>query len=415
MRQTAAATDGTLFTQGSLNDYLQLRLTHALQSVGEIPAEELQFSPQAVAERLIDEYRIDLVELHFGAMTRTPVTETAFVAAADKTPRGARLRRRPGQRMSLIVPFTGNPQLLTSEANTSRRGGGPQATLSENAVIFSVTAELLTEDLIHREIAKMRNELTERVQWANQDVMEWEPQFRVALEREVQRRKGALDHAATLSAALDIPLAPAPEEAQIHVPVRRKAVRIEQGPAFSGDDEPRLADEMYQDVLRTISGMSRAVERLPRTAGHLGEDGFRDLLLFVLNANYEGAARGEVFNCTGKTDILLNWKDRNAFIGECKRWRGKSQLTEAIDQLLGYTGWRDTKAALIVFIEGGSPSEIINKADTAIRAHPAFRSSTPSVDPDLRRDYLMTSPSDPHRYIKMAFLPVIVRSAGRSV
>jgi hypothetical protein len=75
-------------------------------------------------------------------------------------------------------------------------------------------------------------------------------------------------------------------------------------------------------VLRTLGSFARALERLPKTASRFNEVELRDLALFILNSGYEGAARGEVFNGNGKTDILLPWKDRNAFIGECKFWKG---------------------------------------------------------------------------------------------
>jgi hypothetical protein len=40
---------------------------------------------------------------------------------------------------------------------------------------------------------------------------------------------------------------------------------------------------------------------------------------------FEGKAAGEVFNCTGKTDILVREGDRNVFIGECKIFDPKEQ------------------------------------------------------------------------------------------
>lgn len=49
---------------------------------------------------------------------------------------------------------------------------------------------------------------------------------------------------------------------------------------------------MYQDVLRTIEQMGRAMEHTP-TAAKLKEEELRNLILIVLNANYEGAVRGE--------------------------------------------------------------------------------------------------------------------------
>jgi hypothetical protein len=66
-----------------------------------------------------------------------------------------------------------------------------------------------------------------------------------------------------------------------------------------------------------------ALERLAETANKLAgenEETIRDLLLFILNSNYQGAATGETFIGHGKSDVLLRWHDRDAFIGECKYW-----------------------------------------------------------------------------------------------
>jgi hypothetical protein len=178
--------------------------------------------------------------------------------------------------------------------------------------------------------------------------------------------------------------------------------------------EPHVADAMYEDVLRTLGSLARALERLPRTASRFREEELRDVALFILNSNYEGAARGEVFNGNGKTDLLLAWKDRNAFIGECKFWKGTKGFSDAIDQLMSYLVWQDTKAALILFIKHGEPTDVIEKADKALRAHASFRSASEAVDRAVRRDYIMVSAADSQRYIKLALLPVVVPSTDAS-
>jgi hypothetical protein len=61
----------------------------------------------------------------------------------------------------------------------------------------------------------------------------------------------------------------------------------------------------------------------------LDEEKIWDLLLMSLNAHFEGAAAGEVFNAAGKTDILISAKDRNVFIAECKTGEGPRQAGRA--------------------------------------------------------------------------------------
>ena len=62
---------------------------------------------------------------------------------------------------------------------------------------------------------------------------------------------------------------------------------------------------------------------------------------------------------------MLPYQDVNAFVGECKFWKGPKQFNEAINQLLGYTVWRDTKAALLLFIKTGDATSILARADAA--------------------------------------------------
>lgn len=63
---------------------------------------------------------------------------------------------------------------------------------------------------------------------------------------------------------------------------------------------------------------------------HLDEEKIRDLLLMSLNAQFEGAAAGEVFNAAGRTDVLIRAEDRNVLIAECKIWRGPKPIREAL-------------------------------------------------------------------------------------
>ena len=64
---------------------------------------------------------------------------------------------------------------------------------------------------------------------------------------------------------------------------------------------------------------------------------------------FKGKANGECFRKRGKTDILIEYENRAAFIAECKIWAGKKVFQSALSQLQSYTTWRDNKLALILF------------------------------------------------------------------
>ncbi|WP_214324865.1 hypothetical protein [Nonomuraea sediminis] len=111
-----------------------------------------------------------------------------------------------------------------------------------------------------------------------------------------------------------------------------------------------------------MDAQRNALGRNPSGAAAMDEESIRNLLLVSLNAQFKGTAAGELFNGAGKTDILIRERDRNVFIGERKVWDGAQTVTHAIDQLLGYLVWRDTKAALLMFIRTKDVTATIQSA-----------------------------------------------------
>ena len=100
----------------------------------------------------------------------------------------------------------------------------------------------------------------------------------------------------------------------------------------------------------------------------------RDLIVPSLNSVFIGAnSSAETFNRTGKTDIITKAPDgSNIFIAECKIWRGEKMLLEAIDQLLGYVTWRDTRTALILFVKNSGIQDVIDKAKSTMTTHSCY-------------------------------------------
>lgn len=126
---------------------------------------------------------------------------------------------------------------------------------------------------------------------------------------------------------------------------------------------PKFPNEVYRDVLSTLYDCYRNAEQKPSIYKNKGEEDLRDYGLSFLESRYENAsAAGEAFNKEGKTDIILKGSNgENLFVAECKVWHGKEQFHEAIEQLFGYLTWRDTKAALILFVRNKKFSEVLAK------------------------------------------------------
>jgi hypothetical protein len=103
------------------------------------------------------------------------------------------------------------------------------------------------------------------------------------------------------------------------------------------------------------------------------------MLLVSLNAHF-GAATGEAFNVVGKTDILIRHEGANLFVAECKIWSGDKNLLAAIDQLLSYLTWRDTKAALVIFNRNKGFSEVVRKLYDLPKNHRSYVSGPQRLD-----------------------------------
>ena len=147
-------------------------------------------------------------------------------------------------------------------------------------------------------------------------------------------------------------------------------------------------------------------ERSPQTCAGMGEEALRTVVLDALNTHYRGQGTAGAFNVAGKTDILIRHEGNNLFIGECKFWSGVKGFVAAIDQLFGYTAWRDTKLALIMFVRERDLTAIIDKAREAIAEHDQFVAWRGSAnETELRA--VMSWPTDDRRHadLNVFFVP----------
>jgi RNA-directed DNA polymerase len=133
-----------------------------------------------------------------------------------------------------------------------------------------------------------------------------------------------------------------------------------------------ISDSTFETVLDVLDRGGDALSRTPATAQQLDEEDIRNLLLVPLAALPTLSATGETFNRGGKTDIQVRRDGRVAFIAECKIWDGPAKITQALDQLLSYLSWPDTKAALIVFNKTISMSHLLATIPRVVEAHPRF-------------------------------------------
>lgn len=216
---------------------------------------------------------------------------------------------------------------------------------------------------------------------------------------------------AAAAAAAGIPLAPV-ESSGASVPLAPKLLTLDSATEAvgRGASEASLSENIADELVKMISAFSNALERMPVTANQLvGEDeeSIRDVLLFLFNANWRGAVTGESFVGSGKTDILLRWRDRDAFIGECKIWKGESAFRDGLSQLLErYTVWRATRVAMVLFIRDRADiGAVIQKARDVITSHDRFIRAVPGSEPEA---FELHAQHDRGQIVKMNLVTVVL-------
>ncbi len=310
--------------------------------------------------------------------------------------------------VTVHVPFSGDAELLR-RTPSHFSSTSPHAIIDVGEIRWTLTQPGLTQEQTGSAFEAFKRAVQQAEQYSHADVEAHKNSLEDLLRQHVSARRARLLQQRQLASTLPFPIRPSGAAATYSLPVRRTKIHLTTPrPATPFQPEPALEDALYEDVLGRIVAWGNAIERTPNSVGALDEEGLRDQLLVALNLAYEGQAAGEVFNRCGKTDVTLRHGDKNAFIAECKIWRGAVSVSRAVDQLLEYLVWRDSKAALILFIKSGTPSEIAAKADAAVRAHSACQRRTEPADATRRVDYLLRSTADPARSIRTALLPLVI-------
>jgi hypothetical protein len=64
------------------------------------------------------------------------------------------------------------------------------------------------------------------------------------------------------------------------------------------------------------------------------------------------------------------------FVAECKFWSGTKAFQKTIDQVLGYLTWRDSKAAIILFVRNKEFGSVLNQIGPSAEAHSCYVSAS---------------------------------------
>ncbi|MFE3598171.1 hypothetical protein [Streptomyces sp. NPDC059142] len=360
-----------LFSNGDLAETLNHQLDRLANAVAGWNEDALLTRPLGdVVEAIKGKFLVEPVVLDREGVTAEPI-EDGFMPTQQF---GETVNIR-ATTVTLVVPCTGERTLLTLRPDHFSLNPPTASVRDSELHLFWIGSMNPAPSVIQQNIDKQINDIQQWLDWSTHQVNAFNAAASQRIVAEVQARKDRLLANRNLQASLGFPMRKRPDANTYAAPITRKTIVPRRlAPASQPfRPEPALAEGQYEAALEVLLHQRNQLERSPSTSAKMGEEQIRDLLLLQLNGHFRGEAAGEVFNNNGKTDILIRVEDKHIFIGECKIWRGPKTIADTLDQLLGYLTWRDTKAALLLFIRSGSPTDVLAKALVKFREHPNYK------------------------------------------
>lgn len=404
-----------LFTRGDLRLALEKQAFQAAEAARTMNPDRVLSSPtEDLVEELVGTFWVNPLKLLTDSVSSSGAQDVNITIET----RSGRSINVDGTLISWRVPYTGDRQLFDLKASRFSMNP-PRATVSTNERAIVVTYEArspVDPAAAKAALAKVLDDISEHIAWQQQQIDEFNGQLHQQMSIAVEKRREKVLADRALDAYLDVPIVarehPAPTFSVDPPKRHRKSVQPHppDGPTTEPfAPEPGISDGGFAEILATIKSVTRAVERYPSTFAGMPEESLRDVLLVVLN-NQFGPASGETFSRNGKTDILIPYGDTGeaVFIAECKWWRGPSKFRSAIDQVLSYLVWRDTKAALVLFIGQPDVTSVLRKARDEVESHAQYKRTREELESDQATRFVLHHQGDRARELQLALVPVPV-------
>lgn len=377
--------DNLLFYEGDLHETLDNHIKQISEKVNAVQKDQFLASPEEdIVENIYGELHIEPLTLYEDSMEMEQhETKIDVSGYRDRNPFGdAGPINVQGIRIVVTVPFTGEPILWKLRPNNFQ-SVFPHADIRESHGETAGHINLVFQQPTDSPPEKIKQNLDGElksiqfyVDAQRSQVEQFNNMAPDAIRKAVQARRERLKTHDGVADLLGIPLKRRGDTPSVDpIQIKRTLVKPLPPPPKSGyKAEPGITDEDYEHILSVIRHEGRTFEATPKTYSVHDEEELRDIILAHLNGHYQGAATGETFRRSGKTDIRIEDQDRAAFVAECKIWRGAKELLAAIDQLLRYLTWRDCKASIIIFNKHNAKfTELLDKVPETIISHSNFK------------------------------------------
>lgn len=289
-----------------------------------------------------------------------------------------------GYKITFTIPFYGNDCLLDLRPSTyyckrfevDKIIHSTQSDYGKIIISFdfkkdelqnSEDSEKLVQGRFNQEI-KAYYETIDRI---NQEVQDYNTNLNKIIKKYLTSRLKKANDYLEMRERLELPLDLNPNAPNTK-PILLKKIKKKKEILFPSkkvfEKEYEISNTDYDNIKNIISLACISFEKSALTFSKFLEEELRDVILSNLNTHYQGSALGETFNKIGKTDIYIPFENKSAYIAECKVWHGSKKFLEAIDQLCGYTTWRDTKTSLVIFNKDNKDFEsLLNRINDILK------------------------------------------------
>jgi hypothetical protein len=360
-----------VFAEHRLSDYLAEGQAALERDIRSEPRDKLLGMNEAqYVDYLVGQHQVQNIQMDISSVT---ISDREEMIPADRFPQRFFMSGSgafPKQVISYHIPFDGDEKLLTMSAShflmwtheVECRGG----TITFDLINFSDDS-----DAVVREAQGIMSKIQQQANNVRGEVEQYNNGLRAKAEELVRKRRAELLKQANMLEKLGVPFrktAGVPETFTVPVKKTEPIVGKPAAPDSPYSPEPCLDDETYEAILKICFDAAREIERHPSIYVGKDEETLRDHLLMVLSPHFQSAT-GETFNKRGKTDILIRHEGNNVFIAECKFWNGQKAYFAAIDQALRYLTWRDSKAALVIFVKNKEIGPILKQVEEGTDSH----------------------------------------------
>ncbi len=310
-----------------------------------------------------------------------------------------------GTKITVRIPFSGQREFLSCNPNQAYMAHAIIGEVKGSDIIFDITTRTPEPTQLKADISGRVKSIQERLQMMRDDVSNYNNGILAQATAAIDSRKEKLKSDNNIVSSLGFKLHKRDDAPSTYVvpEVKRKIQPPVPNAASSSPLEPTLASSEFTHILGVVSNMVLVMERSPKTFVNMDEESIRNHFLVQLNGQYEGQATGETFNNNGKTDILIRSGGKNIFVAECKFWDGPGVFKSAVNQLLGYTTWRDGKLALLIFNRNKDFSQVIQQIKPLVEANENYVGFITQKS-ETEFHFTMSHPDDKQKHLTLAII-----------